>query len=245
MTLKNTGERLVPDYVDDNDPVAMRLLPHHLARYRWIAPHVLGKRVLDVACGSGFGSRLLLDAGAKEVVGVDISPEAVEYARHRYGCSGLSFHVADAEELEVGTFDIAVSCETIEHVPSPPRFLAALVRSVVPGGLLALSATMVPTRDIYPYHRHDFTRDSLARQLAPYGLIRVDDLCQSVKIGRNEILRSQRLRGMQGLGKLLWIAIKRPVQFGRRVREIILNDGLIVDNCTWLLRCAQPATAPN
>ena len=78
-----------------------------------------GKRekVLDAACGEGYGSSLLAEE-AEEVTGLDIDKEAVENANHKYGNKKLSYLKGSIEELpfEDHTLDVVVSFETIEHV---------------------------------------------------------------------------------------------------------------------------------
>jgi SAM-dependent methyltransferase len=124
-----------------------RLYAEHRARYAFAAGEVRHRRVLDVACGSGYGSRLLRDAGARAVVGVDLSAEAVAYARQRYGGgAGLTFVEGDAHQPPVtGPFDLVVSFETIEHLEGPERFLRAVVGLLSPEGSLLVST---------PYRRH-------------------------------------------------------------------------------------------
>src|SRR3546814_2694630 len=76
-------------------------------------------RVLDAACGEGFGSALLARAGAHSVLGVDIADSAITHARSRYGAQPvLSFARADVCALDAfpdNSFDLIVSFETLEH----------------------------------------------------------------------------------------------------------------------------------
>ena len=53
----------------------------HLARYSWAAGLARGKRVLDAGCGTAYGSRMLAEGGAQEVVGIDIAAEVLEAVR--------------------------------------------------------------------------------------------------------------------------------------------------------------------
>jgi len=91
----------------------------HLARYRWAARWATGQRVLDVACGTGYGSHILHKAGAKQVVGLDIHRPALDFALHRY--PGPHYVQADAMSLPIqnGVFDVVVSIETLEHLSDP------------------------------------------------------------------------------------------------------------------------------
>lgn len=77
-----TGEFFIPGVTDD------RIEADHLARYRFASRSAAGKDVLDIACGVGYGSELLMAAGAKSYTGVDINADEIAYARETYGSSG-------------------------------------------------------------------------------------------------------------------------------------------------------------
>ena len=99
----------------------------HLARYEYARQFVAGLDVLDVACGTGYGSQMLADAGAKSVLGVDISREAIEFARGHHASDRTRFELGDAQNLydiPREKFDAIVSFETVEHVPNADAFLS-------------------------------------------------------------------------------------------------------------------------
>ena len=100
----------------------------HLARYQVAAQLAESRRVLDAACGEGYGTSLLVAAGAKSVVGIDSDARAVAHARRRY--PGPDFIQGDVRQLplERGAFDLVVSFETIEHVAEPEVVLDELGR---------------------------------------------------------------------------------------------------------------------
>lgn len=102
----------------------------HFARYAIATPFVQGKKVLDIACGEGYGSHLLKQAGARQVVGVDVSNEAVNRAKKSFSAPGVEFMATDAASVErefpLEYFDVVVSCETIEHIQDPARYLQSL-----------------------------------------------------------------------------------------------------------------------
>lgn len=97
----------------------------HEARYNWVKQFVNGKTVLDIACGTGFGSRILAKQGnAIQVTGWDIDANTVRYASLRNKDPRLVFAVRDAESFDNSQeFDIIISFETIEHLKRPERFL--------------------------------------------------------------------------------------------------------------------------
>jgi 2-polyprenyl-3-methyl-5-hydroxy-6-metoxy-1,4-benzoquinol methylase len=195
-------ERLVPEELEAADVTGRETLRLHLARYEFAAQHARPGRLLDMACGVGYGARLLADRapGVSEVVGVDRSPEAVRYAAERYGRAGLRFAVADALAFEdPGGFDTVVSLETVEHVADPERLVERLVAALRPGGVLVASVPTTPSADVNPHHLHDFTERSFRAMLARRGLVEVDCLRQVqpyrllAALGRSEV-RMQEMR---------------------------------------------------
>src|SRR5436190_7101970 len=109
--LRFTGERLIPE---DADP---QLLAEHVARYRFAAGAAAG-RVLDLGCGTGYGSAILVAGGARAVVGVDRSPSAIAHAATQHPGR---YVIADAGALPFAdaAFDLVVALELIEHLVRP------------------------------------------------------------------------------------------------------------------------------
>src|SRR5436189_3138976 len=120
-----TGERTRPDVPEEN-----YWFRRHLAVYEWIAERVTGLRVVDMACGEGYGSDRLAQTAAS-VVGVDANPDAHEHARLRYVRPNLRFERSLVEDFE-GPCDAVVFLQTIEHVGDP-------------GGLCRRLAAAAPT----------------------------------------------------------------------------------------------------
>lgn len=109
-------------------------------RYNFVREFVPGKAVLDIACGSGYGTRMMKDAGATSAVGLDLSDEAVVFAKTHYGTEGLEFHQGDACRFDLGRrFGVIVSFETIEHVPDVAGFLESVKRHMEPDGTFIVS----------------------------------------------------------------------------------------------------------
>jgi 2-polyprenyl-3-methyl-5-hydroxy-6-metoxy-1,4-benzoquinol methylase len=158
--LEATGERLVPE-------LQWGELVHaeHLVRYRLVRPLVAGKRVLDAATGEGYGAALLRDAGAKRVVGIDVSPDAVAHARTAHGIEAEQADIVDLP-FEDGSFDVVVSFETIEHVAEPERALDELKRVLDPEGVLVIST---PNARKYladnEFHLREFTSEEFVAVL--------------------------------------------------------------------------------
>lgn len=111
-----TGERTLPDI-----PVENYWFRRHLAVYEWIAARIAGMRVIDMACGEGYGSDVLAGTAAS-VIGVDANPEAHEHARLRYRRPSLRFE-RDLVETFSEHADAVVFLQTIEHLEHPGAVL--------------------------------------------------------------------------------------------------------------------------
>jgi SAM-dependent methyltransferase len=166
------------------DPAAQRYHGYeaaaHVARYALARRFCTGRRVLDIACGEGYGSALLAGWGAREVVGIDIAAEAGAAANARFAGPSVRFlHVdalaAEAMLADQAPFDLIVSLETVEHVADPAAFLAVLRRLAAPEAVILIScpndpAMLAPGED-NPFHLRRFTfaefRDLAEAALGP------------------------------------------------------------------------------
>jgi 2-polyprenyl-3-methyl-5-hydroxy-6-metoxy-1,4-benzoquinol methylase len=151
-----TGERTLPDVPEEN-----YWFRRHLVVYRWIATRVVGRRVIDMACGEGYGADVL--AGhARSVVGVDANPDAHEHARLRYGRPNLRFERDLVDRFSAPCDDI-VFLQTIEHVEDADAVLAHFRSLLRPGGAAYVSTPNVLTlappgaeRSDNPWHVHEY-----------------------------------------------------------------------------------------
>ena len=126
-----TGERTLPDVPEEN-----YWYRRHLVVYEWIRARVGGLKVVDMACGEGYGSAVLART-AREVVGVDANPEAHEHAKLRYTKPGLRFE-RDLVERFAEPCDAVVFLQTIEHVQNPDEVLEHF-KAISSDGLVVLS----------------------------------------------------------------------------------------------------------
>jgi SAM-dependent methyltransferase len=163
-----TGERFTPECVRE-------MYYEHYARYAMAASIMrqftarTGRkpRVLDAACGEGYGSAMLAPL-ADSVLGLDVDLQAIAHAQTRYSQGNLSFQLADVAALatEIGSFDIVTSFETLEHLHAHDEMLAGFKKVLASNGLLLLSS---PDKHSYtdltgyqnPFHvrelyRHEF-----------------------------------------------------------------------------------------
>jgi SAM-dependent methyltransferase len=165
--LELTGERTLPDIPEEN-----YWYRRHLAVYRWVAERCAGLRVVDMACGEGYGAAVLASSAA-EVVGVDANPEAHEHASLRYRNGHLSFARALVEEFdEGGPYDAVVFLQTIEHLVEPQAALEHFRDLVADGGAAYISTpnrlTLAPPgaeRSGNPWHVREYTVEELRELL--------------------------------------------------------------------------------
>jgi ubiquinone/menaquinone biosynthesis C-methylase UbiE len=110
----------------------------HLQRYQYASNRVKGN-ILDVGCGTGYGTKMLLDASHNSVYGIDVSRNAICYAETNY--PGPKYICSSAETLpfEDECFDAITAFEVIEHVPDPYKTLSELQRVLKKGGDLFIS----------------------------------------------------------------------------------------------------------
>jgi SAM-dependent methyltransferase len=157
-TLDGGGERYVPEL-----NAATMMEAEHQARYRWACALAASRTVLDAGCGVGWGTKLLLDAGAAAATGLDLSEQALESARDR--TAGRATLVrGDLQQMpfEDDSFGLVVCFEAIEHVEEPGTALDELRRVLAPGGVLLISS---PNRGVYPdgnpFHLNEYSSEEL------------------------------------------------------------------------------------
>lgn len=137
----------------------------HMGRYSLAKKYCKNKIILDIACGEGYGTRLLKNWGAKKVVGLDISEESVKQANKEFSEKGIDYIVHDATDLSCfkdNTFDMIVSFETIEHLQNPLKFLKEIKRVATKDAIIIITC---PNDYLYypkenehnPYHIKKYT----------------------------------------------------------------------------------------
>ena len=121
---------------------------HHVGRYQWasmVLSELKPKRVIDVACGVGYGTRMIADVlPDSEVIGVDYDPRAVTHAQSNYSAPNMSFRVGSmvtwaSEETPLGACDAIVSFDTIEHISHREIAMESIVQNLSGHGVLLLS----------------------------------------------------------------------------------------------------------
>ena len=159
VPLPFTGERFTPECVRE-------IWYEHIHRYAFASRFVHGKRVLDAACGEGYGTALLARV-AEEAVGVDIDAASVAHARERYaGVARARFERSDAAALQFAdkSFDYVVSFETIEHLAAQEELVAGFARVLTDDGLLIISSPDKRTYSEVAGFRNEFHVRELYRE---------------------------------------------------------------------------------
>jgi len=142
------------------------LSKQHVQRYEFAAELVEPNwRVLDIACGVGYGSGLLHAKGC-QLIGVDYDDATVAEAREAF--PAIQFETGDALALPFAdaSFDAIVSFETIEHVTDGQAFLAEMQRVLIPGGLLIISTPNIHYTAHPAYHLKEYEPDEFFSLMA-------------------------------------------------------------------------------
>lgn len=232
-------ERIVPHDLDAND-IQLRL---HLERYDFGIRCLEGRqRILDAACGVGYGTARIADhiPQLTEAIGVDIDPDAIAYAQEHYSeGSRVGFKIGDVTSYQDGKgFDGIVSFETIEHVERPAALVENLVGQMTEDGTLVASVPTSISTDVNRFHRHDFTEASFSRLFTRHGLRLVDSLQQvhriPVLLGLGRILRARIHEDSEGsgsnrsqLGFMLAKYMEQPGLLLRRLAATAVDFGIV------------------
>lgn len=146
----------------------------HLSRYALARGSVRGKRVLDAACGEGYGASLLKKWGAQSVEAIDIDKQAIEKATNLFAQKDIHFQCHTCEELpfEDASFDMVCSFETIEHLAHPEAFLREIRRVLKTGGIVIMSCPNDPYYKQFgapdnPFHKKQYTYFDFKEMVEP------------------------------------------------------------------------------
>ena len=201
-----TGERTLPDVPEEN-----YWYRRHLVVYEWIGARIGGLKVVDMACGEGYGSAVLART-AREVVGVDANPEAHEHARLRYTSPTLRFE-RDLVETFGEPCDGVVFLQTIEHVSNPDAVLEHFKALVGGDGLVVLSTpnvlTLAPAgaeKSENPWHLKEYRAEEFgALCAAHFAEVEIHGLFHARKLAAHAF----------ALERLHWDAIHKGLGFSK------------------------------
>ncbi len=186
----------------------------HLHRYAIATDLVENKKVLDIACGEGYGSYLLASSAA-DVTGIDADLPTIESARRKYKKDHLRFLTGTATALPCknNEFDIVVSYETLEHLEDHKGMLGEIKRVLTPGGLLILST---PNKEIYsdkksysnPFHVKELYEKELVTLLGEHFLNM--RLLRQLGTGHSMVVSDEKTEVVSYSGD--FIQLSRPVK---------------------------------
>jgi ubiquinone/menaquinone biosynthesis C-methylase UbiE len=185
----------------------------HLHRYYEAKKYLnLGDTVLDLACGSGYGSAILSEIKHSTIYGGDIEPEVIAQCKKDWANNlSLHFEVMDATKLRFDDhfFDKIISLETIEHLTGYRKMVAEFNRVTKPGGTVIISTPNIKISSpggkiINPYHTQEFTYDELK-------VILTAEFAEVIIYGQqySRYVGGQKKAGMHQLEKLL---LKRGIR---------------------------------
>ena len=138
----------------------------HLDRYFMIRQFCYGI-VIDAACGCGYGSHIISqNPDVTSVLGVDIDPEAVQYAHYQYQSEKVNFVCSEIGTLHPPKADILVSIETIEHLPYPQDLYELAKKAAVHTIIVSFPAKVSTTYN--PFHKFDFDQIDITQIFSGY-----------------------------------------------------------------------------
>ena len=180
-----------------------QIRPDHRARYYFAAEHVKdGDKILDFACGIGYGSKIIINKTKNvEITACDIDENALEYGNTFYSSKNICYQSNNANQptLKESLYNLAVSFETIEHLENPQIFIEALYKSLKNNGKLICSVPneeqMPFDRTRHPFHFRHYYEKELVQALSEAGFQKIQVFsqknsgnCDIVKSGSGDFL---------------------------------------------------------
>ena len=151
-----------------------KMLLEHLERYNFASNYIKNKTVLELGCGNGYGTHLLMKKGAKKIIGIDLDPKAITFANNNYSNKNIQYRSGDAETIRLpdSSIDIVVSFETIEHVPNPKKMVQTVQKVLKQDGIFIVSTPNIQTSFMdNPFHLKEFTPKELRDLLQNFSSI--------------------------------------------------------------------------
>lgn len=147
----------------------------HLAKYKFALKFCRGKKILEIGCGSGYGSKYLVENGVRKITAYDIDPRAINFAVKNCYHKNISFAEGDAQNLKHNnTYEAVISFEVIEHLERPEKLIQLGKKSLTKNGIFILStpnreySTYDGDRPSNPYHVREFYPQELKKILLKY-----------------------------------------------------------------------------
>lgn len=173
ITLKFTGERFIPQ--DRSCGADTEIYKEHITRYEFAKQFLKNNYIiLDIACGVGYGTKMLCDSLLCIGYGCDISKESIDYAKKIHHSPNVTFQVMDATNLSFSDnfFDCVICFETLEHIQNYEKAVLEFQRVLKNNGILIIST---PNKDVSQkhnskneFHEHEFTKTEFLQLLSKY-----------------------------------------------------------------------------
>jgi 2-polyprenyl-3-methyl-5-hydroxy-6-metoxy-1,4-benzoquinol methylase len=207
----NVGERHVPAL----DPESKNHY-RHLTAYHYAIRFAEGRRVLDYGCGAGYGTNLIWRRGrSDEVVGIDLSCEAIAYCRSTYADLATHYQTTTPGDIPFGdgSFDVVLFFQVIEHLTDDVRALDDIRRVLRPGGVVLLTTPNLLMEKATPnaaspanqHHVREYTPASLG------------ELCAKVFHSTQMLgVHGSHRVGGRGIGGERWLAYRLYRRMARR-----------------------------
>ncbi len=187
----------------------------HQATYKFSMAYLQGKDVLDYGCGTGYGTAMVADR-CNSIVGVDVSAEAITYARQAYSGANVGFQLIDdvttkPTRFQSGSFDVILSFQVIEHIEDAGKYLLEICRLLKGTGTLIVATPDRDTR-LFPwqkpwnlFHLREYNAGTLVSLLSEFfGLVELFHLGGTDQVVRRELRRTAMAR---------WIALPLTLGF--------------------------------
>jgi 2-polyprenyl-3-methyl-5-hydroxy-6-metoxy-1,4-benzoquinol methylase len=225
-SLPETLERITPEEINDQDLFAKESLLLHVERYYFAARHLQPGKILDIACGTGYGTAILASSSeTTSVTGVDLSEEAIKHARQMHTHHKTRFIQKDIFAFnDSELFDTVVSLETIEHINNPLEVVNHLLNLLKPGGHLIISAPVTPSMDGNPFHVNDFSTHSFKNMFDRPTLKVIEELRQLQPYSIKEVIGSKKINRLKKTDRsLLRFYWKYPHKFFTRLQSLLVD----------------------
>jgi 2-polyprenyl-3-methyl-5-hydroxy-6-metoxy-1,4-benzoquinol methylase len=222
-----TLERINPIELDFNEAIDEESFKIHLERYAFAVQQLIPGNILDIACGTGYGSKYIAEHTSNlKIAAVDVSEDAIKLATEIYNHTNIEYHVGNAYKY-IPPFSVTnvISLETIEHLENPQIFIEHICSFLNSGSRIIVSVPITPTMDYNPYHLHDYTAKKICSLFESKNCRLINSKTQIQKFNFKKIFQNKNPRIKINILKLFFFYAKKPQKIVTRINSL-LKDGL-------------------
>jgi 2-polyprenyl-3-methyl-5-hydroxy-6-metoxy-1,4-benzoquinol methylase len=142
----------------------------HQSVYRYASRFIKDKIVMDMGCGSGYGTNYLAHY-ARQIKGLDIDSKAIKQAKENFKRKNLSYEVLNLKSTKIkNKFDVVISFQVIEHITDVDSYLQFITNVLTKGGIAILSTPNILTQGYNenPFHIKEYNYEELKDILEKY-----------------------------------------------------------------------------